>query len=87
VILCLFLQCYPLFYAEADIIFHDCKIANYPNSVHAQLHQLETLTEDVKSKMWLYHYSLNDKSYEELNEEIKAKGFAGLVKEGQEFII
>lgn len=42
-----------------DLIFHDCEFAEYPNSVHAQFHELCTLPSEIKSKMWLYHYSLN----------------------------
>jgi len=70
---------------EADVIFHDCEFAEYPNSVHAQFHQLKTLSEDTKKKMYLYHYSLNGKTYEELEQEVLKAGFAGLVKRGQKF--
>jgi hypothetical protein len=37
--------------------------------------------------MWLYHYKLNGKTFEELEEQAIKNGFAGLVKRGQEFII
>lgn len=72
---------------DADIIFQDSEFANYPNSVHAQFHQLCELGSEIKKKMWLYHYKLNDMSYEELNQEVLEAGFAGLIKRGQEFIL
>jgi ribonuclease BN (tRNA processing enzyme) len=75
------------YYAQSDIIFQDCEFAEYPGSVHAQFHQLCTLPLEIKRKMWLYHYSLGAKTYEELEEEAKDAGFAGLVKRGQEFVI
>ena len=62
-------------------------IAEYPNSIHAQFHQLCTLDDNIKNKMWLYHYSLNGKTYEELESEVLKNGFAGLIKKGQEFDI
>jgi len=74
-------------FKRAYIIFHDCEFAEYPNSVHAQFHQLCTLEDNIKTKMWLYHYSLNGKTYEELESEVLENGFAGLVKKGQEFDI
>lgn len=73
------------FYEQANVIFHDCEFAEYPQSVHAQFHQLCTLPGKIKSKMFLYHYSLSGKSYEELDAEVCCNGFAGLVKRGQTF--
>ncbi len=75
------------YYGQSDIIFQDCEFAEYPNSVHAQFHQLCTLADNIKAKMWLYHYSIKDKSYEEMEKEVLDNGFAGLVKRGQEFTI
>jgi ribonuclease BN (tRNA processing enzyme) len=75
------------YYQQSDIIFHDCEFANYPNSVHAQFHQLCELDPSIKSKMWLYHYMLGDATYEELEKEVLEAGFVGLVKRGQEFEI
>ena len=74
-------------YRRSDIIFHDCEFSEYSNSVHAQFHQLCTLENNIKEKMWLYHYSLNGKTYEELESEVLENGFAGLVKRGQKFKI
>lgn len=72
-------------YEWADVIFHDCEFKEYPNSVHAQFHQLKTLPEQYKKKMYLYHYMLDGKTFEELEKEVLEAGFAGLVKRGQQF--
>jgi ribonuclease BN (tRNA processing enzyme) len=72
-------------YETSTIIFHDCEFAEYLGSVHTQFHELKELPDEVKAKMWLYHYALNDKhiwEYETLAEEA---GFAGIVRRGQEF--
>ena len=66
------------FYQRSDVIFHDCELAEYPNSVHAQYHELVKLPEDVKSRMWLYH---NDGP----QPDAKADGFAGFVQKGDMF--
>jgi ribonuclease BN (tRNA processing enzyme) len=65
------------YYEQADVIFQDCELAVYPNSVHAQYHQLMSLPEAIKKKMWLYHYN------GELPKE--PAGFRGFVKKGQSF--
>jgi len=65
------------YYEQADVIFQDCELASYPNSVHAQYHQLQTLPDSIKRKMWLYHYN------GELPTE--SSGFLGFVKKGQVF--
>ncbi len=75
------------YFDQSDMIFHDCEFAEYPNSVHAQFHQLCELSQKTKAKMWLYHYSLNGKTFEELEDEVTDNGFAGLVKRGQEFTV
>ena len=72
-------------YEWATWIMHDCEFNEYPNSVHAQFHQLKELPEQYKKKMWLYHYMLNGKTFEELEKEVLDAGFAGLVKRGQKF--
>jgi len=66
------------FYQRSDHIFQDCELAEYPNSVHAQYHELLTLPKDIKSKMWLYH---NDGE----KPDAKADGFAGFVSKGDVF--
>ena len=73
------------YFGQVDWIFHDCEFADYPNSVHAQFHELQRLPDKIRAKMYLYHYSLNGKTVEELEKEVTDAGFAGLVKRGQEF--
>ena len=73
------------YFEQASIIFHDCEFAEYPNSVHAQFHQLINLPDEIKKKMWLYHYSLNGKLVQEYDKLAIENGFAGLVRRGQHF--
>lgn len=72
-------------YKEADVIFQDCEFNSYPNGVHAQFHELCDLKEEIKEKMWLYHYSLKGQDIKYLEELAISKGFAGLVRRGDEF--
>ena len=67
------------FYDDADIIFHDCETAPIPSGVHAHFDELCTLDENIKNKMWLYHYNPGP-----LPNAEKA-GFKGFVKKGQAF--
>lgn len=71
------------FYEHADTIFHDCELADYPNSVHAQYRELVTLPEAIKAKMWLYHYDTKGGTVE-LPDAV-ADGFKGFVKRGDTF--
>jgi len=73
------------YFQQSDIIFHDCEFAEYPNSVHAQYRQLLELDSHTRAKMYLYHYMLGSKTYNEVNQMVQEDGFAGLVKKGQEF--
>lgn len=68
------------FYQRADVIYHDCELAEYPNSVHAQYHELNELPAEIKAKMWLYHYNLNGGAIE-LPDAV-SDGFKGFVKRG-----
>ena len=72
-------------YNEATIIFHDCEFAEYEGGVHAQFHELCTLPDEIKTKMWLYHYSLEGKHIWDLNKLAEENGFAGIVRREQEF--
>lgn len=67
-------------YNTSDIIFHECEFAEYDNSVHCQYRDLITLPDNVKAKMWLYHYSDNGNL-----PDVMSDGFAGLVTRGQTF--
>jgi ribonuclease BN (tRNA processing enzyme) len=73
------------FWEYADIIFQECEFANYENGVHCQYHQLKDIPEVYKKKMWLYHYMLNGKTFDELNTEVINDGFAGVIYRGQVF--
>lgn len=67
------------FYEEADIIFHDCETSNCHSNVHAHFDELCTLPNDIKKKMWLYHYNPGPLP------DAQAAGFQGFVKKGQVF--
>lgn len=73
------------FWEWADVVFQECEFAEYDNSVHCQYHQLKSIPDIYKNKMWLYHYNLNDISFDEMNDIVKGDGFLGLIEKGQEF--
>ena len=60
---------------EIETIFHDCQ--PFPGGVHANLAQLETLSPDIKKKMYICHYGDNF-----TNDKIDGMGFAGLAQPG-----
>lgn len=66
-------------FEKANIIFHDCETSSLKSGVHAHYEQLCTLPNDIKSKMYLYHYHNTD-GYTPVKD-----GFLGFVKRGQEF--
>jgi ribonuclease BN (tRNA processing enzyme) len=72
------------FYQKADVIFHDCECKKYPNSVHAQYHELCGLPAEIKAKMWLYHYTTDGGTIELPN--ACEDGFLGFVKRGESFV-
>lgn len=65
------------YYQEATIIFHDCETLASPSGVHAHFRQLQTLSPDIKRKMWLYHYNDGELPNAE------AQGFRGFARCGQ----
>jgi ribonuclease BN (tRNA processing enzyme) len=67
------------FYRSADLILHDCETSPYQSGVHAHFEQLRSLPDEIKRKMWLYHYQPGEKRNS--NEE----GFAGWVEKGKTF--
>ncbi len=67
------------FYKLADIIFHDCETTPYRSRVHAHYEELKTLPEELKKKMWLYHYNPGKLPSPQKD------GFQGFVKKGQVF--
>lgn len=45
------------YYKMADVIFQDCETTPYKSGVHSHISDLEGLGDEIKTKMWLYHYS------------------------------
>lgn len=68
------------FYQQADIIFHDCETTPFKSHVHAHYQDLVTLPEEIKKKMWLYHYAAKI-------DTVEKDGFLGFVDKNQEFEI
>ncbi len=68
------------FYEEADIIFHDCETLSRKSGVHAHYTELAQLPENIKKKMWLYHY--NPGTLPDATKD----GFLGFVVKGQSFL-
>jgi hypothetical protein len=75
------------FWEYGDIIFQNCEFHEDETSIHTQFKYLKDIPDKYKKKMWLYHYSLGDKTYEELEQLVLEAEFKGLVKRGQEFNI
>jgi len=67
------------FMITSDVVFQDCETSKYPSGVHAHYEDLVALPDELKSKMWLYHY--NDGPLP----DAKAAGFLGFVTKGQQF--
>lgn len=67
------------FYHWADIIFHDCETAPAKSGVHAHYTELATLADQIRAKMWLYHYQPGQLP------NALADGFRGFIKRGQVF--
>lgn len=67
------------FYDMADIIFQDCETAQFESGVHAHYDKLKTLSDNVKRKMWLYHYQDGDLP------NAASDGFRGFIVKGQIF--
>jgi len=75
------------YYDEADVIFHDCEThEGFMSGVHAHFDDLSTFSDEIKSKMWLYHAQDNVWSnFAEWNEKAKAAGFKGFLPRGATF--
>lgn len=71
---------YMEYYQRADVIFHDCETTPFKSGVHTHFTDLDTYPDDIKAKMWLYHYSATNN----LPDPIK-HGFKGFVQRGQVF--
>jgi ribonuclease BN (tRNA processing enzyme) len=68
------------FYNMSDIIFQDCETSPFKSGVHAHYTELKTLPDDIKNKMWLYHFQFGELP------DAKNDGFQGFVSMGQVFI-
>jgi ribonuclease BN (tRNA processing enzyme) len=68
------------FYRDAKLILQDCETGDFKSNVHAHYSDLKTLPDDVRAKMWLYHYNKPEPTFKE-------DGFAGFVEKGQVFEI
>ena len=66
-------------YSMSSLVFQDCETSPYKSGVHAHYNDLKTLSPEIKSKMWLYHY--NDGPLP----DAEADGFAGFVKQAHIF--
>jgi ribonuclease BN (tRNA processing enzyme) len=72
---------------EADIVFHDCETSPYPSGVHAHYTELVTLSPEIKSKMWLYHYHDNViDNWDEMNQKAINDGFLGFIPTSTLFV-
>ena len=67
------------YYEQADLIFHDCEISEFPTTVHAHYSELTNLPLEMKNKIWLYGYQQGQLP------NAKKDGFLGFVKQGQTF--
>lgn len=65
---------------SCDLIFHEVDF-NDNSSCHSSYKKLCNLPNDIKGKMWLYHYESKIQS----EEKVKENGFAGIVEQGQIF--
>ncbi len=66
-------------YGEADVIFHDCETTPFRSTVHAHYDDLLTLPDEIRAKMWLYHYA------DAAPQDPVADGFLGFATRGQVF--
>lgn len=72
--------------SEFDYIFCDCDVMNL-SGAHSNYNDLKKIPENIRRRVWLYHYtdlSKYNKKYGEMPDAV-ADGFAGFVKEGQVF--
>jgi ribonuclease BN (tRNA processing enzyme) len=64
---------------KTEAIFHDCETSPVRTTVHAHYDELLTLPDQVKRKIWLYHYQSDS------GRDAERDGFRGFVRKGQEF--
>jgi ribonuclease BN (tRNA processing enzyme) len=74
------------YYQEADVIFHDCETSEYKSGVHSNYDDLKNLNDEIKSKMYLYHYQDNVvENWDEYKKIASDDGFLGFIKKGAIF--
>lgn len=76
------------YYNEADVIIHDCETSELKTGIHAHYDDLCSLDEDIKRKMYLWHY--NDQvvsNFEKWSSRAQKDKFAGFVRRGQELMV
>lgn len=66
-------------YEAATLIFHDCETSSFKTPVHAHYEGLCTLPDELRAKIWLYHYQCGALP------DAVAAGFRGFVSPGQSF--
>ena len=66
---------------EIETIFHDCQF--FEGGVHSSISELNTLSNELKEKIYLMHYGDN---WPDFTETIKKSSFIDLVKEGHFYI-
>lgn len=69
-------------YDKATLILHDCETTPYKSNVHPHYDDLIKLPDNIKKKMWLYHYSPDFYKYNPVHD-----GFAGFCTKGCSFEI
>jgi ribonuclease BN (tRNA processing enzyme) len=67
------------YYADADLIFHDCETSSNKTTVHAHYDEIAQLSESVRGKTWLYGYQPGTLP------DAVGDGFLGFVRPGQSF--
>jgi len=72
-------ELYDEYYKKADVIFHDCETSEVISGVHSHYTKLVTLSPEIKSKIWLYHYNPG------VLPNAVSDGFRGFVQPGQSF--
>lgn len=72
-------------YETCTYLFHDCQLHDSGKynqlGVHASYNQLCTLPQEIRKKIWLYHYG------DKLLPNVEEDGFAGLVTHHQSFLL
>jgi ribonuclease BN (tRNA processing enzyme) len=67
------------YYEQSDLIFHDCETTHYASGVHANYQELVTLPQEIRAKIWLYHFNPGPLA------DATKDGFLGYLQPGQTF--